>query len=285
MMTRYPIQKLDLPSLILEIPDTPASLSIRGEYPSDNYSLLTVVGSRRYTPYGKQVCEKLITGLRGFPIVIVSGLALGIDGIAHKAAIASNIKTIAVPGSGLTDTVLYPRAHVTLGHEILKTGGALISEFPDTHKPRPENFPQRNRIMAGISHAILVIEAEKRSGTLITSRLGVEYNRDVCTVPGPVHSATSEGPHMLIRNGATLIRNSEDILEVLGIDSSTTQPVTNAQLTPAEERIRALLQDEPLSRDMLISQLNMSVSEANMLLSSLELKGYITEQLGVIMWQ
>jgi DNA processing protein len=285
MMVRYPIQKIELPPLLSEIPDAPSALFIRGKFPTKAQSFLTVVGSRKYSPYGKQVCEKLISGLRGYPVAIVSGLALGIDGIAHKTALKAGLTTIAVPGSGLDDSVLYPKIHRTLAHGILEAGGALLSEFQHTHKPRPENFPQRNRIMAGMSHAVLVIEAEIRSGTLITSRLAIEYNRDVGTVPGPIHSKTTEGPHMLLRNGATLIRNSEDILEMLGIKTEKNIRNSNEQLSPEEKRIRDLLVDEPLPRDEIVSLLHMPTHEANILLTSLELKGYITEQLGVIIWQ
>ena len=285
MNDAYPINACLLPSLLREIPDAPEKLFIRGELPNETYKLLTIVGSRKYTPYGKQVCEKLIQGLKGYPVCIVSGLALGIDGIAHKSALHSGLPTVAVPGSGLSDRVLYPKTHFQLASDILKNGGALLSEFEPEHKARPENFPQRNRVMAGMSHAVLVIEAELRSGTLITSRLAVEYNRDVCTVPGPIHSDTAEGPHLLIRNGATLIRSSADILEVLGIEEKLETSTEDTILGPRESHVRALLIDRPLRRDELIAQLGISVSEANMLLSSLELKGLITEQLGVILWE
>ncbi len=276
----HPITRLPIPALLREIPDAPKKLYIRGTYPDTTYTFLSVVGSRTYTPYGKRVCELLVAGLRGYPIVIVSGLALGIDGVAHHAALAAGLRTIAVPGSGLDDSVLYPATHRGLAQNILEHGGALISEFEPTWRPRPESFPQRNRIMAGLSHAVLVIEAEERSGTLITSRLATEYNRDVFAVPGPIESATSKGPHMLIRKGALLITRSEDILEALGVEPRTEgQQQLQFDLSPEERDITALL-TTPLPRDELIRLSGKSTTEANMLLSSLELKGVIDERMG-----
>ena len=184
--------------------------------PKGDAKFLCVVGSRKYTDYGKEACQKLIAGLRGHNIVIVSGLALGIDGIAHRAALDAGLTTIAIPGSGLNPSVLYPSSNRQLAEKIIESGGALISEFEPMFKATTYSFPQRNRIMAGISHATLIIEAEIKSGTLITSRLATEYNRDVATVPGSIFSKTSEGPNMLLRLGATPVSSSAHILETLG---------------------------------------------------------------------
>src|SRR5574344_927429 len=201
------LENENIPEMLREIPDCPDKLYIKGKLPSQDSKLLCVVGSRKYTSYGKDVCEKLISGLRGYDITIVSGLALGIDSIAHKTALDSGLKTIAVPGSGLDESVLYPSTHKQLAEKILENGGALISEFEPNFRATPYSFPQRNRIMAGISHAVLVIEAETKSGTLITSKFATEYNRDVLTVPGSIFSKNSEGPNMLIRLGATSTKN------------------------------------------------------------------------------
>lgn len=276
----FPISPLPIPSLLTEIPDAPTQLTVRGTFPAETMKFLSVVGSRTYSPYGKQVCESLVKGLRGYPVVIVSGLALGIDGIAHRAALDAGLITVAVPGSGLHDSVLYPASHRHLATTILESGGALVSEFAPDWRPRPESFPQRNRIMAGMSHAVLVIEAEERSGTLITSRLATEYNRDVLAVPGPIHSATSKGPHMLIKKGAALVSSSADILEALGINEKKQgQPALPFDLSLAEREIVALL-SEPVPRDDLIAKSNKSATEVNILLSSLELKGVIEEKMG-----
>jgi DNA processing protein len=212
------LKNKNIPELLQEIPNPPKKLYIQGKLPSPNLKLLCVVGSRKCTPYGQEVCKKLVSGLRDHDIVIVSGLALGIDGIAHKTALEVGLKTIAIPGSGLDESFLYPRSHKQLAKQILESGGALISEFEPQFQATQYSFPKRNRIMAGISHAVLVIEAEIKSGTLITSKFATEYNRDVFAVPGSIFSKNSDGPHMLIRLGATPIRTSEDILEALGFE-------------------------------------------------------------------
>lgn len=277
----------EFPALLAEIADPPKQLFLRGVLPPSEYKLLAVVGSREYTNYGREVCETLISGLAGYPVSIISGLALGIDGIAHKAALRAGLHTIAVPGSGLDERVLYPAAHRALAREILEAGGALLSEFAPDWKPRPESFPQRNRIMAGMCHATLIIEATEKSGTLITARLAMEYNRDVLAVPGSIFGATSFGPHMLIRNGATPVTKSADILEALHIQAETDPARTRsirsvASLSPNEQRVHALISVQPRSRDELVSALDMEISEANVLLSAMELKGLITESLGEI---
>lgn len=278
----FPISNFDIPRILTEITDPPKQLYIRGTFPKGDVFFLTVVGSRKYTPYGRQVCEKIIHGLQGYPIVIISGLALGIDALAHRSALEANLQTVAVPGSGLDDGVLYPATNRRLAREILERGGALLSEFEPTWKPRPESFPQRNRIMAGLSHAVLVVEATVRSGTLITSRLAIEYNRDVFAVPGPIHSKNSEGPHMLIQKGAQLIQKSEDILDAFGI-SLETKESTNMQLSNIEQKVKNAL-TEPIPRDELIRTLGIQPQEANILFSSLEIKGYIKESVGCIVW-
>lgn len=277
----FPLQQIEpgaFPLLLKEIPDSPKSLYIRGPLPPDDYKWLCVVGSRKYSSYGKDACTALLRGLSGYPVVIVSGLALGIDGIAHHAALQANLKTVAVPGSGLDNRALYPASHFQLAMRILNAGGALLSEFEPLWKPRPESFPQRNRIMAGLSHAVLVVEAEEISGTLITSRLATEYNRDVLTIPHPVFSKTGEGPHMLMRLGATPVRTSLDILEALGIDAEykKTTPQTSSDL---ETKVLLLLR-EPTQKDALIQALGMSARDANVLLSTMELKGTVKEEHG-----
>lgn len=277
------IKPSSFPPLLAEITDPPEQLYMRGTLPDENNKFLCVVGSRKYSQYGKDVCEKLITGLAGYPVVVVSGLALGIDSIAHRAALTAGLTTIAVPGSGLGWNVLYPRNHTNLAKEILASGGALVSEFDDDFKATPWSFPQRNRIMAGMSHAVLIIQGAQKSGTMITARLATEYNRDVLAVPGPITAPASVGTNWLIRDGAIPITSSEDILEALHLDQ---QQTTNDQqrfenLSESEQKVVGLLQ-EPLSRDELIRQLNMKTHEANTLLSAMEIKGLIKESLGEI---
>lgn len=276
-----PLPHTDFPPLLKEIPRVPKKLWFAGKLPPTENKLLCVVGSRKHTEYGREVCEKLIEGLSGYPITIVSGLALGIDSIAHRAALKYGLQTVAVPGSGLDPKVLYPSSHLGLALSIIDNDGALISEFENNFRVTQWSFPQRNRIMAGISHAVLVIEAEIQSGTLITSRLATDYYHDVFAVPGPIFSKTSEGPHMLIRLGATPITSSEDILKALGFEIHEHKTFLSQDLSSQEKLIIDLLIN-PQTKDELIRKSDISPSELNMILTAMEIKGYITESMGEI---
>lgn len=268
------------PALLREIPDPPKTLYVRGSLPSDEAKWLAVVGSRACTPYGRQAVAQLIEGLRGYPIVIVSGLAYGIDAEAHKAALRAGLRTVAVPGSGLDWSVMYPRAHVQLAREIVKSGGALISEYDPMQRAADYTFPRRNRIMAGLSHATLLIEAKQRSGTLITARLAAEYNREVLGVPGSIFSESSAGVHQFLRLGATVVTSSNDILEALG-ERIAELPAERIDLSEDERRVMDLL-SAPLSRDALLEELSMPVSDAHILLSTMEIRGLIVEEHGMV---
>jgi DNA processing protein len=277
----YPIKQLALesfPPLLKEINDPPSTLFLRGTLPPQDSHYLGVVGSRDYSPYGKRVCETLIKGLKGYPITIVSGLALGIDAIAHRAALSAQLHTLAIPGSGLGWNVLYPKSNHVLAKEILKAGGALLSEFEEDFKATKYSFPKRNRLMAGISHALLVIEAKDRSGTLITARLATEYNRDVLAVPHSIFSPTAYGPHMLIRLGAVPITRVEDILEIFALDKELT---SHTMLSKKESLVVGLL-DAPRPREEIIAHLDMPPRDAQQLLTAMELKGIITEKEGML---
>lgn len=283
----YPISKLlpedaGFPSLLREIPEVPKCMYVRGELPPREAKLLAVVGSRNYTDYGRHALETLIAGLRGYPIGIVSGLARGIDGFAHEAALSADLYTLAVPGSGLNDDVLYPRRHKLLARRILEAGGGLLSEYePDFHAT-VWSFPRRNRIMAGMTHATLVVEAGEKSGTLITSRLATDYNRDVFTIPGSIFSDNSKGPHMLIKLGATPITTSADILEAFGMDEEQQLPSTlPLGMSPEEEMVLKLLAS-PHDRDSVIRALGIDASAANILLMQMEMDGHITERGGML---
>jgi DNA processing protein len=272
----------EYPPLLSEIPEPPKKLRIWGSPPVPDNKYLAVVGSRKFSFYGKDMCESLISGLAGYPITIVSGLALGIDAIAHRSALKAGLQTIALPGSGLDSKVLHPHSHVNLAEEIVESGGGLISEYDDTFPAETWTFVRRNRIMAGMCHATLIIEAELKSGTLVTSRLATEYNRDVGAVPGPLTSPTSDGPHMLIRMGAALIRDSRDILELLNLKSGDTQPLFSTDDLTEGELIFVNLLKEPCERDELVRRSKLQISEANAVLSLLEIKGLIKEELGEV---
>jgi DNA processing protein len=268
-------------SPLQEIPEPPKQLYVEGHLPGVGTIFLAVVGSRRYSSYGKEACERLIGGLAGSPISIVSGLALGMDTIAHKAALAADLHTIAFPGSGLDREVLHPRSNAPLADQIVKSGGALVSEYDPLFPAAVYTFPRRNRIMAGLSKAVLVIEAAERSGTRITARLATEYNRDVLAVPGSIFSAQSEGTNSLIKLGATPVTNSNDILVALGLEAKegAQRELDFSSLSPLERKVVELLSLEPQERDTLIRTLNCQVSDANIALASLELKGLIIESM------
>jgi DNA processing protein len=272
------------PKPLLEIPQPPKELYMRGILPPSDYVYLAVVGSRKYTSYGRDACEKLIRGLKDYPIVIVSGLALGIDSIAHRAALSTGLITLAMPGSGLDPSALYPRNNVNLANEIVENGGCMLSEFPPKMKSELYTFPQRNRLMAGISKATLVIEAAEKSGTLITARMALDYNRDVLVVPGSISSDTSKGTNRLIRQGATPITTSEELLEALGFEvekEAQTDEEKYKDCGKDELKIIELLY-EPMERDELIRTSGMDIATANALLSIMEIKELIKEELGEI---
>lgn len=285
-MSTFPINDIDpieaFPSL-REIPEPPKVLHMRGTLDRTiDTKFITVVGSRAFTSYGKGVCESLIRGLAGYPVTIVSGLALGIDSIAHRAALDAGLPTIAFPGSGLDWKVLHPSQHRGLAEEILASGGALLSEFPNETRGAIWTFPRRNRLKAGLSDMVIIIEAEEKSGTLITARLGTEYNRIVGAVPGPITSPNSKGTNWLIRLGATPITDVQDILQELGLAPKLTGDISEyLMLNDDEERVLATLH-EPKSREQVMMELSLDPVAANVIFSTLEIKGAIREYLGLM---
>jgi DNA processing protein len=227
-----------------------------------------------------EACIALIKGLQGYPVTIVSGLAVGIDSVAHQAALDAGIPTLAFPGSGLDWNVLYPSVHRDLALSILHQGGALISEYENDSHAAPWTFPRRNRLLAGISAMTIVIEAQEKSGTLITARLATEYNRIVGAVPGPITSSTSVGANRLLRLGAVPITNSIDILSELNVIDVN---YTNGEivLNMWEEKVMALL-IQPRTREEIIEILSLDRSTAAIVFSTLEIKGMTREILGLI---
>ncbi len=282
----FPIRQLnsrDFPPLLKEIPDKPHSLFIRGDMPSKDCTFLCVVGSRATSPYGRRVCQQLIAGLAQYKVAIVSGMALGIDSEAHKTALDVGLPTIAVLPSSCDDSSIYPSTNKPLAERILVRGGALISEEKGPHKAMIHDFPKRNRISAGMCHAALIIEAGEKSGTLITARLALDYNREVLAIPHELGRETGAGVNRLIREGATLVRTADDILQALGIKplDNPRQAALPTDLTEVEARVLHAL-TEALVRDELIERAELSAQEANVALSSLLIRGLLTERLGKI---
>jgi len=277
----YEISKKDFPPLLHEIPQPPQRLYYRGNLPYPDIKLLCVVGSRRYSTYGKQVVGHLIAGLQGYNIGIVSGLALGIDSLAHEAALLNNLYTLAVPGSGLEDTVIYPASHKGLARKILEHGGGMLSEFEPNFTATKWSFTQRNRIMAGISHATLMIEAGEKSGTLITARMAADYNRELLVVPGSIFSLNSVGTHQFLKLGATPVTTATDILYGLGIDSETKstefKQTIDIESLSADEKVILSLLFEPTDRDVLLRKIELPTNIANGVLMQMEIKGLISE--------
>lgn len=280
----FPIRQLlpeDFPELLREIPDMPNALYARGRMPPRDYKMLCVVGSRAATPYGKRACAKLIAGLAGQPVAIVSGMALGIDSEAHRAALDAGLPTVAVLPSSCDDESLYPSLNKPLAQRILEQGGALVSESRGPYKPMRHDFAKRNRIGAGMSLATLIVEAEEKSGTLITARLALDYNREVLAVPHELGRETGAGSNRLIREGATLVRESGDLLQALGIAQAPKQIALPADLSEAETRVLYAL-TEPLVKDEILERAGISAQDANIALSLLLIRGLITERLGKI---
>lgn len=273
----------EFPALLKEIPDRPKALYLRGMLPPKDFKYLCVVGSRATSIYGRRVCQQLITGLAGYPVAIVSGMALGIDAEAHKAALDVGLPTVAVLPSSCDDASIYPSTNRPLAERILKQGGALLSEYLGPHRPMIHDFPKRNRISAGMSHAALIIEAGEKSGTLITARLALDYNREVLAIPHELGKETGAGVNRLIREGATLVRSADDILQALGIkplEYPRQQPLPS-DLTETEAKVLHAL-TEALVRDELIEYTKLSAQDANIALSSLLIRGLIVERLGKI---
>lgn len=270
----------EFPAALREIPGVPEKLWVRGALPPAETKLLAVVGSRALSRYGKEACENLIAGLAGYPISIISGLALGADTCAHEAALAAGLHTIAIPGSGLDETVIYPRSNQRLSERIIKAGGALISEHEPKHKATPWDFPSRNRIMAGMADAVLIIEASQKSGTLITARLAGEYNRDLLVIPHRIGDPHGFGPHLFARLGAALVTEPLHILEALRIPPRESGA---AFATPELEGVELAVWQtlsEPHTRDEVLRAAKGSAGEVLTALVSLELQGLIREEFG-----
>jgi DNA processing protein len=282
----------DYPRRLKEIYDPPVVLFVRGNVEILNKPGIAVVGTRHPTPYGTGMAERLSTDLAAHGLVVISGMARGVDSAAHRGTLAAKGKTVAVFGTGID--VMYPKENTRLAEQILALGGALISEFPMGTFAAPQNFPIRNRIISGMSAGVLVIEAAEYSGTRITARCALEQNRDVYAVPGNVTNKNSWGPNTLIKQGAKLVATWEDVWEELPTDiqvaltpaaneSSEAQTASlfpDEAASPHERRILALLKpDESTHIDELVERLEpeLSSSEIFAALFELELNGKVRQ--------
>lgn len=276
-ITTISLGEHDFPALLSTIPDPPHTLFIRGKLPSSTTPSIAIVGTRRTTSYGKHMAETFARECANYGWVVVSGLALGIDGMVHTAVVNAHGTTIAVLGSGINKTHIYPSFHHSLAERIIAEGGALVSEYPPGFSPTRYSFPARNRIIAGLTHGTLVIEAQEDSGALITARAALDYNREVMTIPHALTSPTGAGNHYLLKSGATLITSAQDIAEALNIKQTRVIISNRATLptSPTEEQLLTLLSTQPLHIDTLIKQSGLASQTVTSTLVLMEMKGYV----------
>ena len=274
----------DYPENLKTIYSPPILIYVKGEIKAEDADAVAIVGTRRPTYYGMSTCERLAFELASRGITVISGLARGVDTMAHRGAIKSG-RTIAVLGSGLN--YVYPPENRKLADEICERG-ILVSEFPANTPPYKFNFPRRNRLISGLSLGVLVVEASERSGSLITANFALEENRELFAVPGQAGSTKSAGSNNLIREGAKLVENIDDILieiehnlkyrkDIYKAKTGQSKTISDTILTDEEKRIKSLLSYEPLYIDELIRRSNMSAGKASSLLLGLELKDVIKQ--------
>ena len=284
----------DYPELLREIYDPPPVLYYRGVLPASEPHSLAVVGSRRCTSYGREVTRRITTALAESGVAIFSGLARGIDGIAHQAALDAGGRTVAVVGGGLES--IYPAEHTKLAADIVASGGAVVTEYPAGTRARPEHFPRRNRVISGLTRGVLVVEGRRTSGAMLTVKWALEQDREVFAIPGSLLSENSEGPNWLIQQGAKLVLDHRDILDELNITPAV--PATgHGEQTPTqgelgvdilaredneidiEDRVltRLAAAGEPVHVDDITRAVGSPAPEVSSVLTVLELKGAVTQ--------
>jgi DNA processing protein len=265
------------PKLLLEIPKFPPILYYKGIMEAADELCVAVVGTRMMSNYGRTVIPGLLEPLVDLGCIIVSGMAFGVDSCAHEVAIKKGRRTIAVLGGGLDEKSLYPKHHALLAKEIVDQGGALISEYPIGTPNFKQNFVARNRIISGLCVATLIIECDLQSGTLITAKHALDQNRTVYAVPGPIYATTSQGPNNLIKMGAKLITEANDILEDLNLKALPEQETAKAAFGDTEEEsiLLKLLNFEPIIINELIKQSGLQASAVTSALTFLEMKGKV----------
>jgi len=267
------IKGKNYPKLLKEIKDPPEVLYYEGELKSEE-NCFAVVGTRMASSYGKQVALEIAEDLAEAGLTIVSGLAPGIDSFSHLAALEGRKRTIAVLGTGIDERSIYPQENLKLARKILELGGALISEYPPGTRGTQFTFPQRNRIISGLSLGVLIIEAKQKSGALITANWAKKQGRKIFAIPGPIHSLNSKGCHYLIRQGAKLVENANDILKELNLPiKEGVKEITGE--TPEENLILGVLKEEALDIDKIIERTKLSAATVASVLAILEIKGKV----------
>jgi len=277
---RIPRGERGYPTLLARIPDPPPSLWIRGDADPGVLAepAVAIVGARACSGYGRTVARMLASGTAAAGAVVVSGLARGIDGEAHRGALAAPGRTVAVLGCGVDRD--YPAAHAELAHAIVAGGGLVVSEYAPGVEPAPWRFPARNRIIAGLAAATVVVEARERSGALITADFALEDGREVLAVPGEVTSALSAGTNALLRQGATPATSAADVLEALGLE---TRPVAAEEPDdPTSVAILAALAAGSTTADGLVRATGLAAGDVATALTLLELAGRVAVEEGVV---
>lgn len=269
------------PKMLAEIADPPKQLYCRGNLELLNTECIGVVGTRKLTPYGKESAQYITRGLVTAGFTIVSGLAMGIDAVAHQTTLDTGGKTVAVLGGGIDDKSIGPRINFKLATDILKNNGLIISEYPEGFSPNEKTFPQRNRIISGLSRGILVVEAAEGSGALITAKCALDQNRDVFAIPGSIFSSKSSGPNDLIKKGAKLISSAQDIIDEYGYNLNILSKIRNDMSTkdPLHKSIIDILNEQgELSADEIMPHLpSLSASDILSSLSVLEINGVLKQ--------
>ncbi len=266
------------PVLLAEIPDAPALLFVRGTTKALKNYCVALVGTRKFSDYGKAVATKIGRDLARAGVTVVSGLARGVDGLAHEAALDVEGQTVAVIGSGLDKPSLYPREHWRLAEAMVERGGCVLSEYPPGVGPERHHFPERNRIIAGVSLAVLVVEAPEKSGALITAYQALEYNREVMAVPGRIFDANAQGTNILLSKGATLVTSAADVGAALGLEmKERKKEITTPKLSDLEQRVLMTLNVEPQLIDTIVTRAALPISTVATTVTSLELQGFIKD--------
>lgn len=265
------IYKKEFPKTLSVIEKTPDKINCIGDTSLLNKECIAIVGSRKISDYGRSVTKLFSQNLAQSGLVIVSGLALGVDAVAHEACIEAGGKTIAVLGSGLNK--ITPRTNLKLAKRIIDSGGLIISEFDNNEEARPYYFPQRNRIISGLSLGTLVTEAAEKSGALITAYFALDQNRDVFAVPGSIYNLNSRGANKIISKGAYLVQHPDEILNHLGIEKV---PMFKEKLTAEEMKIINIIEKEEVHINKISKLLNKDINRVSATLMALELKGVVT---------
>ena len=266
------IEDENYPKPLKEIKNAPEVLYCRGKILPEE-SCFAIVGTRIYSSYGKQVALEVAGDLTAAGLTVVSGLAPGIDTFCHQAAVERNKRTIAVLGTGLDEKSIYPQSNLKLAEKILENDGCLISEYPPGTRGTQFTFPQRNRIVAGMSLGVLVIEAKAKSGALITAEWAKKYKRRVFAVPGPIYSSNSKGCHYLIKENAKLTENANDILKELNLTEIRRPDDTTTEVAKEENLILNVLKEGALEIDEIIEKTKLSAAKTASCLAVLEIKG------------